>query len=229
MRQARDRRLARWVLLVNAAAVLVVTAAVESPAIRLAEVADDPYAYAELLARALDSDQVGYAATVDFERQVDDRLVEQRIEVAKIPSASIEVDERSAVLRSDDREWTCFDADEEWTCAETTDQRTGITIGGAGLVVAAAGSGDYRFERRGDRTVDDVLASCFGILLVGTRPVAGIGRETELCFAADGLLVFVRRATLASIDTQALVDVQPIDEREFDRRFERASRGEVTR
>ncbi len=216
-------------LLVNAAVVLTLTVTVESPPIRVVEAADDPYAYAELLARARDSDAVAYAATMEFERRVGDRIVEQRIDVARIRSAAIEVDEGSAVLRSDGREWTCFDADEEWACTETTGQRSGVTIGGAGLFVAAAGSGEYRFERREARTVGGVTASCFGIVFVGNQPVAGVGRETEACFAADDLLVFVRRETPASIDTQALVEVRAIDEAEFDRRFAVASRGEVTR
>lgn len=224
---AFDRRVALITFVLSSVVVLTATALTDI-AIETTPERDDPYAFVRLLVAARAADATSVEIEIDVVRTIGDEVQSAIVRRARTPNGSVEWTEESATLRRDGREWNCFTVADDWECVETTETSPPRSLGTPGLYGAAAASGDYRFVDLGARRVGSRDARCGRVVLVGSRPVAGVGILYEACFAPGGPMLWSYHERPGNTEEQTVRSVTVIDDDDLADRFAEASRGLVT-
>ncbi len=205
MPRGTDRRIAGAAFVAFTAAVLAVTALVDSPVPK-----PDPFVAARLMVLAHAGDDLWYEVDYRFVRTRNGASLRSMTSVARGPGIRVEGGrDGGGTIDIGERSWSCTPIDEKLECLEIIDDTP--SLGAATPFAVAALSGRYDIAEVDGRRIVERDARCFEIRLVRGAPVAGLGSELDVCIDATGVPLSTRIVGPLSTDERVATRVRTAD------------------
>ena len=202
--QAVDRRIAAGLLGAAALVVLLTAGFAAAPALLPAP---DPAAARDLVAQMRAGEGRSWVATSDFTRTLaNGRELRVATQEGRVPGLHVLAAGSSMTIDTATHTYSCTLVAGRSACHE---QGNGRALPESDVLRVAIAAGAYGVSRLPSETIARERASCFRVLATGRGGLPDVGVETDLCLAADGVVLRDRvvRAT-GDVDERTVLQIR---------------------